>query len=338
MKKIIGLTSACLRFLNRRVRVSINKGKFIKQYQGNHLQICENIVKDCWDKKEKFFKTSNGHFSIFYTRDFTYNFESLIKLGYKKECASTLNYALNHFSKDHIRTFIDKKVGGVDFPKYTPESLALIIYCLDKLNDKKLINKYKKFLEREIIYVFNRSINQKTGLVTKKEYYASCRDHVKRYSACYDNVMIGLLSKSLKKIKLENPFAKYDYKKLIIKNFWKKDHFIDDLSGLNDITGDANSAPFRFLLKEKRYDNMLKLSIKKIQELKLDQPFPIKYSTNKKAKRNIGDFFAKDYETDSIWPHVAYNYLIAVERIDKKLIKKYLLVYKKQIEKYIVKI
>lgn len=335
MKLIFKLITGGLRLFQRRIKIFLNKNKFLKVYKGNHIEICKAVVKDCWNKEEKFFKTSNGHFNEFYTRDFAYNIESLIKLGYKKQCVQTIDYALAKFKEHkHITTSITPKGKPINFPKYTPESLALIIYCLNKLNNKKLVDKYKQFLERETLYVFNRSINKKTGLVTKKEDYFSCRDHVKRYSACYDNTMIGLLNKCLSKLKLKNPFKKYNYEKLLIKYFWKKDHFIDDLSGIKDITGDANSAPYRFLLTDKKYNKMLIKSIRIIRKLKLDYPFPIKYSTNKIAKRNIADFFAKDYETDSIWPHVAYNYLFAVKRVNKNLLKKYLIAYKKQIEKH----
>lgn len=325
-----------IRMFKRRVQILFNKNNFIKKYSGNHLKICEQIIEDCWDKKNKFFMTSNGHFRLFYTRDFTYNIESLIKLGHKNRCVSTLNYALNCFKKkDHITTSINPKGKAFDFPKYTPESLALILYCLTLVNNKELIKKNKEFLQKEINYIYKRSVDKKTGLITKKEYYLSCRDHIKRTSSCYDNVMLGLMSNSINKLKLENPLSKYNYEKLLVKHFWKNDCFIDDLSGLNDITGDANSAPFKFLLKPEKYPKHMKQCIKKIQELKLDKPFPIKYSQRKDAKISfIEKIFSQDYESDSIWPHVAYNYINAVLQFDKKLAKKYLLQYKKQIEKY----
>jgi len=334
IEKPILLLSEGFRFFKRRIKIALNKNKFISKYSGSHLQICEEIINDCWNKNDKFFMTSTGNFKQFYVRDFAYNLESLINLGYRQQCILTLDYALSIYKKSgHIMTTITPKGVPYNFPKFTPESLSLIVYSLALVNDSNLTNKYENFINNELNYVIKRSVS-KSGLVTKKEHYSSCRDHIKRYSSCYDNVMLGLLSKSLNKLKLHNSLKKINYEKLIIDNFWKEDHFIDDLSGLNDITGDANSAPFRFLLIDKKYDFMFKKSIKKIQELNLDKPFPIKYSTIKSAKTNIADFFAKDYESDSIWPHVAYNYILAVARIDKKLTKEYLLSYKKMIEKY----
>lgn len=324
-----------IRIFNRRVKILFNGNKFLKKYSGNHLEICRQIIEDCWNKEKGFFMTSAGHFCHFYTRDFAYNIESLVALGYKEKCISTLRYALKCFrKKGHIMTFIDTKDRAYDFPKYTPESLALILYCLTVVDDKKLLNENRKFLEKEIDYVCKRSVSNQ-GLVTKKEFYSSCRDMIKRYSSCYDNVMLGLLKNSAEKLKLKNPLEEYDYEKLIIKNFWKHDHFIDDLSGINDITGDANSAPFRFLLTPKKYSEQMKLCIKKIQDLKLDKPWPIKYSARKKSRTIlIEKLFAKNYESDSIWPHVAYNYIGALLEFDKKLARKYLLQYKNQIEKY----
>jgi hypothetical protein len=334
LEKPLVLLSEGLRFFRRRIKIFFNKNRFLMSYSGNHLQICDQIINDCWNKKEKFFMTSKGHFCQFYVRDFAYNIESLIHLGYKKQCIQTLDYALNKFKKaSHIMTTISPNGDPYNFPKFTPESLALIIYCVALVSDKTLLHKYKTFLEKELKYVISRSIS-KTGLITTKEYYSSCRDHIKRRSACYDNVMLGLLSASLDKLKLKNPLKKFNYEELLIEYFWKKEYFIDDLSGLNDITGDANSAPFRFLLTSKKFDTLFAKSINVIQKLKLDKPFPIKYSTIKTAKTNIADLFAKDYESDSVWPHVAYNYIFAVSRFDQKLAKKYLLQYKHQIEKY----
>ena len=48
----------------------------------------------------------------------------------------------------------------------------------------------------------------------------------------------------------------------------------------------------------------------------------------------IERIFSPDYESNSIWPHVAYNYIGAILKFDKKLARKYLYQYKRQIEKY----
>ncbi len=324
-----------LRMFKRRLRINSNNKKFLHRYSGNHLEICSKIIGDCWNSTDNFFMTSAGHFCEFWVRDFAFNIKSLIALGYEEKCEETLQYALSHFiNQGHITTTINPQGKPFNFPNYTPESLALILYSLDCLKSKNLLKKYMSFLESEAEYVFNRSIDKKTGLITKKEIYYSCRDHIKRYSSCYDNTMMGLLSRLLTKNKIENPFSEFDYEHILIDNFWKKNHFIDDLSGSNDITGDANSIPYVFLLDKPKFNIMLKKSIEKIQELKLDIPLVIKYSSKKESKANIADIFAKDYESDSCWPHVGYNYISAVMRVNKKLALKYLNAYKEKIEEH----
>ena len=53
-----------------------------KPYEGNAKNICEQIVRNCYNKKENYFMTSLGHFCEYWSRDFGLCVESLKKLGY----------------------------------------------------------------------------------------------------------------------------------------------------------------------------------------------------------------------------------------------------------------
>ena len=67
-----------------RVFFSSWKNRLIKKkYEGTAKQICENIVKDCWNGR--FFQTSTGNFKQFWSRDFGWCVGSLMKLNYEKE-------------------------------------------------------------------------------------------------------------------------------------------------------------------------------------------------------------------------------------------------------------
>ena len=78
---------------------------------------------------------------------------------------------------------------------------------------------------------------------------------------------------------------------------------------------------------------MIQKSIAAIQKAKLDQPFPLKYTSFVPA-----NFFfplklvAPNYEGNSIWMHLGLCYLDVVAAVDKKLAKKYLALYAQQVE------
>ena len=81
---------------------SLKNRFFRKKYKGTAEQICRQIVKDCYNGR--YFQTSTQNFRQFWTRDFGWCTASLLKLGYQKEVAQTIRYALNRFKK-YTNTF-----------------------------------------------------------------------------------------------------------------------------------------------------------------------------------------------------------------------------------------
>lgn len=315
----------------RRSRYVHKRG--FKQYKGNAKEICGQIVKDCWNGQ--YFKTSNGHFCEFWTRDFGFCTESLIKLGYKKEVRKTLKYALDVFSKyNKVTTTIAPGNKPYDFPYYAPDSLAYLIRSLRIADCKELVKKHKEFLNKEIHKFYNLVLDKDTGLVKKKKKISSMKDFSIRQSSCYDNCCVAILSNELEKIKnLENPFKKINFNKIIKDNFWIDGYFIDDLSGNNFITGDANVFPFYFeVFTDKK---MLKSSVEKIQEIGLDKPFPLRYYSHvqKEQKMIFWDKIIKNYERNNVWCHMGPLYIKTVSKFDNKLAANYLNQYKEIIEK-----
>ena len=54
-----------------------------KKYDGNAQEICQKVIQDCWNGR--FLQTSTGNFIQFWTRDFGWSTNSILKLGYQKE-------------------------------------------------------------------------------------------------------------------------------------------------------------------------------------------------------------------------------------------------------------
>lgn len=316
------------RMLKRRLR--IYKTGFGK-YAGNDENICSAIVSDCYNKENNFFMTSTGHFTEFWTRDFGLCVQPLKMLGYKKEIFKTLEYALKIF-KQHgqITTTINPNDKSFDFPKFSPDSLAFMLHSLVVSGSSILVSKHTSFLEREIADYAKIVVDKETGLV-KRKHFGSMKDHSIRKSSCYDNVMVAWVSKNADLLGLKNPLGGIDYQSLIKKHFWKEDHFIDDLSGKNILSGDANTYPFWTGVFDSK--DMIRKMIKSVKAKGLDKPFPIRYSIEKPKVMWL-DIFAAGYEFQNIWPMSGYPFIEVVSKVDNNLAKKYLAKYKALIEEH----
>ncbi|MFH1505555.1 MAG: hypothetical protein ABIE94_01025 [archaeon] len=306
----------------------------VKRYKGNAAEICRQCLEDSWNDEKGYQMVSAGHFKVFYMRDFGWICESMLKLGHKERVKQTLEYALEHYKKKgNITTSINPHGFCFDFPTYSPDSLAYMLRCLFLLKDKKLVEKYKIFLEKEAKRYFEVAIDKETGLIKKKK-FSSMKDLAVRQSSCYNNCMSFAVSAYLDKLKLKNPLKKYDFKKIIKKHFWTGEYFLDDLSGSKEITGDSNVFPFWLGVFDDKA--MLKKAIASIRKVKLDVPFPLKYCRNDlKEQEMLGtETMAKDYERDAVWMHMGPLYIEIVKRVDNKLAKKYIGQYTRVIEKH----
>lgn len=302
----------------------------VKHYSGNAVEICSKILENCWNGK--YFQTSTGHFNEFYVRDFGWSIDSLIILGYQDKVLKTLDYALDIFSKNkRVTTTITPSGKVVDIFAYSPDSLAYLIRCLKVSNARNLVEKYKIFLNQEIQKYFEIVIDKKTGLVRKDRYFSSMKDQAKRQSSCYDNCMTASLAKDLEILNLNNPFKRYDYKHLILDNFWTGNYFKDDLSGKDYIAADANVIPFWLEIFDNKF--MLKKAVELIISEGLDKPFPVKYA-KAKTTRNFVDYFVSNYEGDAIWMHMGPMYIKIVKQIDSKLAQNYVDKYTPLIEEH----
>ncbi|MBN1503128.1 hypothetical protein JW930_06285 [Candidatus Woesearchaeota archaeon] len=317
------------RLLSRRVKVAL---KGFHSYKGNPQEICKQIIEECWNGK--YFQTSLGNFTEFWTRDFGYCCKALLNLGYKEEVLQTLDYALHIFRKyDRITTTINPHEKPLDIFTYSPDSLPILLMTLRLSKASALVSKYKKFLESEVKKYIGLVINKETKLVKDKKAFSSIKDNAIRSSSMYNNCMIALLSKELDNINIKNPLKKIDYEKLITGMFWTGDYFLDDLSEHRYIAGDANVFPFwTGAIKSK--EKLMKC-IRKIQEAELDSPFPLKYTKVKEGKYLlIPELFTPNYEGNSIWMHLGLIYIEQVMEIDKKQAEKYIKEYQELIKKY----
>ncbi len=299
------------------------------RYSGTATEICQAVVKDCWNGR--FFQTSTHNFPQFWTRDFGWCTKSLLALKYTEEVQQTLRYALNRFKTyNKITTTITPRGKPFNFPTLAVDSLPWLLHSM--VLSKFPYYAHKAFLNKEIKKFYDQFINPHTGLVKPEIYVSSLKDLAIRKSSCYDNCMVAMLAKDLNHLKLYNPFADYDYPDLIKRHFWNDSFFYDDLSKQDYIAGDANIFPFVLgIITDKE---MMQLAMKEIQGAGLDRPFPLKYTNSRENVRFVREeFFLRDYESDSIWTHMGPLYIKLMQQVDKEMAKEYRLYYTEWIER-----
>ncbi len=328
-----------LRVLSEGLRIfyrSVYSNVFGWEKQGDSLEsISRNILLSCYDSKKKYFRTSSGHFCQFYARDFGMCCASLIKLGFRNEVKNTLVYAMDIYIKNKkITTHITPSGKIVDFPSNTPESAAYMLRSLLLLNDKELIKKYRFFFNELAEEFYEKYVDKETGLLRKDMFFSSMKDHSLRVSDCYNNCMLGMFVNDLKRIGIKCSLNRFNYKDLIYKYFWNGSYFLEDLSGKDVVSGDANTFPFWTGLFDE--EDIFKSCLKAIRSKKLDRPFPLKYTADEDVsdKMHFADLFVPGYERDTIWPHLGLCYMTVVRNYDLALLSKYVNLYSKEILKH----
>lgn len=309
---------------------SIKNRFFPKKYQGTAKEICEQVVKDCWNGR--YFQASTANFAQFWTRDFGWCTKSLLKLGYEKEVHQTIRFALNQFQKGNkIAATLTRSGKPFDFPVPSADSLPYLLHSIKF--SKFPYHSYIPFLNQEIKKFFDYFIDKKTGLVKPHLHVSSMKDYAIRKSSCYDNTMVGLLARDLKGMKLFNPFKDFNYSDLLIKHFWNGKFFYDDLNQKDYVAGDANLFLFIFgLVSDKE---MINSAVSSIQEAGLDNPFPLKYTNSRKGINFIWEeSLVSGYESDAVWTHMGILFVKLMQEVDKEKAERCKERYARLIERY----
>lgn len=291
---------------------------FPKKYSGNAREICQQAVKDCWNGR--YFQVSPGNFSQFWTRDFGWCTQSLIKLGYQKEVHQTLRYALHRFKQQgKVTTTLTPRGKPYDFPYPAVDSLPWLIHSL--VAAKAPVHEHRLFLQQQVKQFIIQFIDLHTGLVKPSLSVSSIKDLAIRKSSCYDNCLVALLAQHLKGLKIETPLQGYDYPSLLLRHFWNGSYFYDDLQQKAYAAGDANLFPFLFRLCTQE---MFRSSLKALQEQGLDTPFPLKYTAGRAEVKFIPqELLLRNYERDSVWTHLGPLFIKAVQKVNPDLAKHY---------------
>ena len=328
LKKVITEDIPAAAFMLKRSREPF------KRYNGSETQIAKKIISECFTGE--FFQVSLGHFPQFYMRDFGMCVKSLCELGYTKESKLTVTYALKNYMRENkVSTTIDSKQRCVDFFAYGPDSLAFLLHSIQTTRCK-LTESEKLFLKEQAEICKIRVWDSKSNTVRKNTYFSSSKDHYKRNGSCYDFCMLGWISQNLGKLGIVNPFTKINFEEELLEQYWSGEAFYDDLDK-DEFSGDAQTFPFYCnILSLTKHKTYFESAIRKIGELKLDSPFPLKYTAtrNKKKELFLPSLLAPNYEGDAVWIHTGLCYMEIIWEFDKKLSEKYITAYRKEFEEH----
>lgn len=299
------------------------------RYYGSAEDICKLTVNDCWNGR--FFQTSTHNFPQFWTRDFGWCTQSLMKLGHADKVHQTMRYAVNRFKHyNKITTTITPGGRPFNYPTTAVDSLPWLIHSIriSQFPHYEL----RGFLNLQVQKFFHEFINPLNGLVKPELHVSSMKDLAVRKSSCYDNCMVGMLATDLTELKLVNPFEKYNYPALLREHFWNGSFFFDDLAKKMYVAGDANLFPFIVGLVSD--PEMLALAIQAIEGAGLTDPFPLKYTSSRRHVEFIWqEKLLPNYESDAIWMHMGPLYIKLLQHVDKDKAALYKQRYKEAIEK-----
>lgn len=286
-----------------------------QRFSGSPEEICRQIIERCWDADKQYFQVSSGHFTEFYVRDFAHTAAALVALGYGEKVRATLQYALRVYAR-HGRIEQSISPGGkpFSFPAYSPDALALLLHAMVVTNNADLAKRHRTLLQAEADRFAQTVVDPATMLPYRHKRFSGMRDHAKRQGACYDAVMIGLVAKYAPIFDLKFPYPHKEVAERLVEAYWQGSYFVSDLQKQTIVTGDANVFPFwtdvlEGVTPRKELAAIRRSAMDALHGNGLDDPWPLRYISPKDAavervKLNIGNLFAGDYQTHSIWMNI----------------------------------
>jgi hypothetical protein len=298
-----------------------------KRYDGDAKGICEQIVRKCWNGR--YFQTSAGHFSEFWTRDFGWCVDALVRLGYREQCVQTLRYAMQCFVRaGNVTTTITPRGKPFDFPRFSPDSLPFLMHALNVAGASDIIAEHKAFLSKQ---VHNYAATVVDRNLVRDAKFSSMKDGFYRKRSAYDTAMVGMLANELNKAGIAHKLP--NMRETLLKQYWTGRYFLDDLSGKTHVAGDAQVFPFwTGVITDAE---LMKKAFLSVHNVGLDAPFPLKYTAKPHAANVLAQrVFAPNYEGNTIWAHMGLLYIQLLSKINPALAQKHVESYRKHVEQY----
>ncbi len=275
-----------------------------RRYQGSAAGICEQVVRRCLDPARGIFRTSATSYPEFWARDFGRCVPPLLALGFGREVEATYRYALDRYAAaGHFALVITPGGRLFDFPAYAPDGFAFFLFGLERLGDRALVNRHRALLEREAERFAALVLDARTGLVRRGVRVSEAQDYAVRDASCYSSCAAFLVQRSLDRLGLANPLARHDYRAAILARYWAGDHFLDDLSGHDHPSGDAQVMPFWTGLVAPDGPGRARLDavLGWMDHQGLNRPLPSRYGVSATGRRMSLLHRLNPWQTDTVW-------------------------------------
>jgi hypothetical protein len=306
---------------------NLKKGIY-KKYNHAPDDMCRHVVKDCFNGK--YFAASNTNFIDFWTRDFGFCVEALMKQGHEKEVHKTLKFALDAFKKSgHMATTITPEGEVFDIFTYAPDTLAFMLRSIRISNFN--FGPYRAFLKKEYQRFLKTAHDLKTGLIKSNKTFSTFKDYAVRKGALYDNVMLWVIADEMEKLGFNIKLDKEKIREKVKKEYWNGEYFYDDMKKKKYVAGDAQIFPFWLGMFSD--NDMLKSALRCCVKAKLDKPIPLSYTKNVDTDFATVEIFVRGYQRDSNWLLLGLLFVDLMKRIDPESAEN----YKKAIAKLITR-
>jgi len=259
--------------------------------------------------------TSTHHYREFWSRDFGYCVEGLLRLGYHHEVQKSLHYALERFERGGIRTTISPGGHAFSFPAlYSPDSVALFFHALRASHADELCSAHDAFLQRELDTYARTVLDD--GRIRRGTHFGGMRDHARHDSSCYNHCMSILLAREAKKLGFDFPYTERELVR-ILGDYWTGSYYRDDRAH-DTPSGDANALPF-WLGAGKHFSRVLKT----LQEEQLDTPVPLAYSSHTETHMHFTEAFVPGWQHRTLWPFLGLIWMQAAKKHKPGLAQRY---------------
>ncbi|MBN2498513.1 MAG: hypothetical protein JXR96_28235 [Deltaproteobacteria bacterium] len=290
-----------------------------QRYAGRAPEICEQVVRACFDSGRRFFRASPRGWSGFRVRDFGRVAPALLELGFEAEVGDSLRYALKRYERAGRFALVISPFGRevFDVRAYAPDGFALLLRALHGLRDGQLVERHRPWLERETWRFFRLVVDPSTGLVRERVPFSEARGLAGRSSSCYSNAMCYLVQQELDALRLPNPLAAYDYGQLVRKRFLIGDRFRDEMGRAPTPSGDAAIMPFwtGLMGEGARTRGLFERVLARLDADGLTRPYPARYGGSG-ASRRPGFFERFDPDLrDAVWTSLGLQLLETTERL-----------------------
>jgi hypothetical protein len=313
---------------------------FLRTFEGSAAEICEQVIRACWDPRRRYLRTSASTYQEVWARDFGRVAPALIAAGFADEVEQTYEFALRAYERaGRFALVVDARGRLFDFPPGcpSPDGLAYFVSGLAALGSSALVRRYAGLLQREAVRFGLQAVDPRTGLLLRGRHFSEAQDYTVRDCSCYSCSMLHLMSLSLDTLGIPNPLCRFDYTDLVPRHFLRGEAFVDDLGSSGAyLSADANIAPFAVGLMGWGVEaqELFRKVLRQMDSARLNHPLPSRYAKGPHPERKMLLLERLNpWQTDAIWTCLGLELLAVLERFDPPRFAMELEAYRRMVER-----